>query len=201
MANLIRITDAIDVAPFLEEVEKDPLAWLDDITRQNQIKCQRHTQSIRLRTSKKGPLPPQVHNTQNVQECHTLQQYRNYPVAWKFCSDYTTQQNGILGWVSYIKLNPQSQVYPHRDNGIYYDLRDRYHLVVKSANGTVIRAGGQTVTMYPGEFWVFNNKLEHEVHNPSDEDRIHLIFDLLPNPGQGYFTNLTVNIAPDNPGN
>ena len=198
MANLIRIADGIDVSPFLAELEADPLAWYDNVNRQMYIGVQQHTQSIRLRTAKTDP-SPSVASSQDILESQTLSQYQNFPEAWKFCTNYTASQNGMLGWVSYIKLFPRKQIYPHRDDGLYYALRDRYHLVVKSVKGSILRVGSQTVTMYPGEFWVFNNKLEHEVFNPSDEDRIHLVFDMFPNPGSGYFTNTTINIQPDNP--
>ena len=34
--------------------------------------------------------------------------------------------------------------------------------------------------MGEGELWWFDNKQEHEAINDGDEDRIHMIFDLLP---------------------
>ena len=34
--------------------------------------------------------------------------------------------------------------------------------------------------MREGELWWFDNNALHEAHNDGDEDRIHLIFDLLP---------------------
>jgi hypothetical protein len=34
--------------------------------------------------------------------------------------------------------------------------------------------------MRPGELWWLDNKQEHEAVNEGSEDRIHLIFDLLP---------------------
>ena len=42
--------------------------------------------------------------------------------------------------------------------------------------------------MQEGELWVFNNKEYHTAYNPSDVPRMHLIFDILPSAGFGYFT-------------
>jgi hypothetical protein len=35
--------------------------------------------------------------------------------------------------------------------------------------------------MYEGECWEINNMQYHEVINDSEEDRIHLIIDIIPN--------------------
>ena len=40
--------------------------------------------------------------------------------------------------------------------------------------------GEEEVGMRQGELWWFDNKKPHESFNRSDEERIHLIFDLLP---------------------
>ena len=42
--------------------------------------------------------------------------------------------------------------------------------------------------MREGELWVFNNKVKHWAENLSQEPRVHLIFDLLPAPGRGYYS-------------
>jgi len=48
-------------------------------------------------------------------------------------------------------------------------------------------AGGECVVMREGELWAFNNKAEHDARNPTDEQRVHLIFDVLPSSGRGYY--------------
>ena len=78
-------------------------------------------------------------------------------------------------------------MFPHVDAGEYYRIRDRYHLVLRSALGSPLTAGEETVTMREGELWAFDNKARHEARNPSPEPRVHLIFDVLPPPGRGFF--------------
>jgi hypothetical protein len=42
------------------------------------------------------------------------------------------------------------------------------------------RAGDERVRMKAGELWWFNNNMQHEAFNESDDSRIHVIFDVLP---------------------
>jgi len=76
------------------------------------------------------------------------------------------------------KLKPHGQVYPHTDGGDYYRLRDRYHLVLSSTQGSPMACGDEEVTMREGDVWWFDNKLTHSAFNTSGQDRVHLIFDL-----------------------
>ena len=59
-------------------------------------------------------------------------------------------------------------------------MRDRYHLVLRSTKGSWLKAGDEEIRMQEGELWRFDNKQVHEAYNDGDEDRIHMIFDLLP---------------------
>ncbi|WP_017314351.1 aspartyl/asparaginyl beta-hydroxylase domain-containing protein [Mastigocladopsis repens] len=66
------------------------------------------------------------------------------------------------------------------DNGEYYKLRDRYHLVLQSQSGSWMKCGNKETLMHEGELWWFDNKQPHEAFNPSEEWRTHIIFDVLP---------------------
>ena len=52
--------------------------------------------------------------------------------------------------------------------------------VLRSTAGSWLRAGDEDVRMREGELWWFDNQQVHEARNDGDQDRIHLIFDLLP---------------------
>ncbi|MEL6125128.1 MAG: aspartyl/asparaginyl beta-hydroxylase domain-containing protein [Pseudomonadota bacterium] len=43
-----------------------------------------------------------------------------------------------------------------------------------------MKAADEEVRMQEGELWWFDNDQMHEAFNDGDEDRIHMIFDLLP---------------------
>ena len=97
--------------------------------------------------------------------------------------------NCHLSRATIVRLKPKSQVFRHIDEGSYYFLRDRFHLVLQSSTGSVLMSGGEEVRMQEGELWWFDNKQYHESYNESGDWRIHYIFDLLP----AEYSDLAVN--------
>ena len=181
-----RIAEHIHIAPLLDELEASQELWLSDTSRQRKVRCQRNTQNIFLRAAKK-PLPPGAKNANDVHEVRTMAQARSFPCTQKFCESVATSLGGTLGRATLVALLPYSQVFPHVDTGAYYRIRDRLHLVLKSADGSLLGVEDETVVMHTGELWVFDNKKPHWAKNPSGEVRIHLIFDVLPTPGHGFY--------------
>jgi hypothetical protein len=105
---------------------------------------------------------------------------KRFPATISLLRRTADSLGGSLGRAKFALLPPGRKVLPHVDRGDYYRCRDRYHLVLRSAQGSRMRAGGEEVVMHEGELWWFDNKALHSAANPSDEDRIHLIFDVLP---------------------
>ena len=185
MTHFIKISDDVYIVPLLEELQASPEMWLDDTSRQRKVRCQRHTQNIFLRAPKK-PLPPGAKNANDVHESRLARAAAKFPCNLAFCERIADEQGGTLGRATLVTLLPKSRVFPHVDTGAYYRIRDRFHLVLKSPVGSPLTAEGKTVVMREGELWVFNNKVRHWADNPSDEPRVHLIFDVLPSAGHGY---------------
>ena len=186
LSRFTRIAKLIDVAPFLSELDAAPEMWLVNTSRQRKIRCQRDTQNIFLRVAKK-PLPPGAKNANDVHESRTATSAEGFPRALTFCEEIAALQNGELGRATLVALQPRGWVKPHVDAGAYYRIRDRFHLVLRSREGSPLTSGGETVVMREGELWAFDNKAEHDARNPTDELRVHLIFDVLPAPGRGYY--------------
>ena len=181
-----RIATGIDVSPFLSELAAAPEMWRADTSRQRKVRCQRDTLNIFLRVARK-PLPPGTKNANDVHESRTARFAALFPGALAFCEEIADLQEGELGRATLVTLQPRGWVRPHIDAGAYYRIRDRFHLVLRSREGSPLTAGGETVVMREGELWAFDNKAEHDARNPTDEPRVHLIFDVLPGPGRGYY--------------
>ena len=180
-----KLSEHVNVMPFLEELDAAPEMWSADTSRQRKVRCQRHTRNIFLRAPKK-PLPPGATNANDVHESRTTPAARRFPRALAFCERIARELEATLGRATLVALLPGCRVYPHVDVGAYYRVRDRLHLVLKSSQGSPLSAGDETVVMRPGELWAFDNKARHWANNPSPETRVHLIFDLLPAPGRGF---------------
>ena len=137
--------------------------------------------------SRRSPFLPALRNANDVHESRLARSAARFPRALAFCQRIADLQRGELGRATLVALQPRGWVRPHVDAGAYYRVRDRFHLVLKSPGGSPLTAGGETVVMHEGELWAFDNKAEHDARNPSDEPRLHLIFDVLPPPGRGYY--------------
>jgi outer membrane protein assembly factor BamB/orotate phosphoribosyltransferase len=169
------IRSGIDVAPLLDEVLSQPDAWLADTARQDKIRVQRDTNTIFLRGAVPRPDLPVNEN----QESRLTAASNLFPKALSFMNAFAREMNCQLSRATIVRLKPESQVFRHIDAGSYYFLRDRFHLVLQSAAGSVLMSGGEEVRMREGELWWFDNKQYHESYNESGEWRIHYIFDLL----------------------
>lgn len=83
-----------------------------------------------------------------------------------------------LGRVLITRLEPGKKVYSHIDSGSHAEYYDRYHIVLKNSEGSIFRAGDETICMRPGDIYWFDNSVEHEVINNSYDDRIVMIVDI-----------------------
>jgi len=74
-------------------------------------------------------------------------------------------------------LAPGAEVPLHVDSHYYWRTHIRIHIPVITNPGVSFACGGETVHMAPGECWVFDSFLKHEVHNRGSETRVHLVLD------------------------
>src|SRR5579863_3804071 len=179
------IRSGIDIAPLLEEVNSQEQAWLIDTGRQDRIRAQRDTNTIFLCAAVHRP---DLRVNEN-QETRLTSASKLFPRALAFMTAFAREMNCSLSRATVVRLKPKSQVFRHIDEGSYYFLRDRFHLVLRSSTGSVLMSGGETVRMREGELWWFDNKQFHASYNESGDWRIHYIFDLLP----ADYSDLAVN--------
>lgn len=78
------------------------------------------------------------------------------------------------------RLAPGKHILPHTDDQGYAvePSRSRYHVVLQGVEGSLYRTGPEVVCMKTGEVWWFDPTVEHEIHNQSQEDRVHLLVDV-----------------------
>jgi hypothetical protein len=178
MNNFRRMFYGIDPEPFLNEIARVEDAWSGATGRQEKIKVQREALAIPLRGLRKSFIKDK--KRRDVHESRWTTRSRHFPMTCGFLEDIAATRNAVLGRAKIVCLPAGRRVYPHIDRGDYYAKRDRYHLVLRSALGSWLRAGDEEVRMREGELWWFDNKQIHEAFNDGDEDRVHLIFDLQP---------------------
>ena len=175
------IESGIDTEPFIRELEANHECWDMDSGRSETKPAQRETKAIPIRCSEKT----------SVLDSMALQSkpiaYRGlptpmserFPVADEFIEQLVKRMKGSFGRSVITQLRPGGTIHPHIDDRLYWLIRDRYHLVIKSKTGSHFRAGDEEVRMKEGELWWFDPTVTHSVHNDSDEWRIHIVADIL----------------------
>lgn len=178
MYNFRKLRDNIDPAPYLLEIDAIDGVWKEQTGRQDAGTVQREALSIPLRgmvRSAQGNRP-----RRDVHESRWTSGSARFPRFREFLNQVAADEDALLGRAKIVCLPAGRRVLPHTDRGEYYRLRNRYHLVLRSSLGSWLKAGDEEVRMQAGELWWFDNKAVHEAHNDGTEDRIHLIFDMLP---------------------
>ena len=172
------IKSGMDVKPFLDEIASIPGAWELNTGRQDKIKVQREAEAIPLRGIVKSKIGDRKRS--DVHESRFTTSSERFPLARAFLTAFAAEQNADLGRGKIVRLTAGKRVYPHIDQGEYYRVRDRYHLILQSALGSYMKSGDEEVRMKEGDLWWFDNNQMHEAHNDGDLDRIHIILDMLP---------------------
>lgn len=185
LKNFRLVHPRIGLGGVLAELERNELAWKITTSRQDSFHCQRETEAIYLR---RGIPEPGVHDT-DCQKAADAVAAAYFPRTMAWLRSTADILGGELARAAFARIRPHGQVYRHVDTGTYYACRRRFHLVVKSPGGSPMGCGDEEVVMQEGEFWEFDNKKPHDARNPSDQPRVHLIFDLgaleAPSPGDG----------------
>lgn len=172
------IRHGIDPSPFLDEIATINGAWDAATGRQDKIAVQREALAIPLRGLRKSAIGDR--KRRDVHESRWTGSAKDYPIACAFLREIAEALDSELSRAKIVCLPAGRRVYSHIDRGEYYRLRNRYHLVLKSTHGSWLKAADEETRMGEGELWWFDNDQPHEAFNDGDEDRIHIIFDLLP---------------------
>ena len=173
-----RIRSAVPTQPFLDEIAGIDDAWAIATGRQDKIPVQREALAIPLRGLRKSMILGR--ERRDVHESRWTTGSANFPKARAFLEEVAAELDADLSRGKIVCLPAGKRVYPHIDRGEYYRFRGRYHFVLKSSAGSWLKAGDEEIRMQEGELWWFDNDQMHEAFNDGDEDRIHMIFDLLP---------------------
>jgi len=76
------------------------------------------------------------------------------------------------------RLHPKSQIGEHHDGGLFLELCHRVHVPLKTNPDVHYYIEKVPYYWEKGTIFEFNNLLSHSVDNTSDEERIHIVFNL-----------------------
>jgi hypothetical protein len=88
--------------------------------------------------------------------------------------------SGKAARVLLIKLDANKNITEHTDSGDYLNAVRRFHIPIVTNEKVSYTVNNQKMHMRTGECWEINNRKPHSVDNDSNEDRIHLLIDIMP---------------------
>src|SRR5215469_9877062 len=125
------IRSGIEITPLLEEIRAQEHLWLAETARQDNIRVQRETNTIFLRSA----VPRNDLHVNENQESRVTAMASRFPKALAYMTGFAAEMNCVLSRAAIVRLKPRSRVYRHIDEGSYYFIRDRFHLVLQSSTG------------------------------------------------------------------
>lgn len=177
--NFLRLASGIDIQPAMLQITRQPQLWKEDTYLRDYPQGPfKDVETIFLR------FPPcsvtELERSQrDPHECVWMDGAIHLPSCRKLVFGLmNTVEGERLGRVMINRIRPGGRIYPHADTPQHAHYYSRYHFVLQALPGCLFRCGDEQVAMTTGEVWYFNNALEHEVHNNSASDRIHLIVDI-----------------------
>lgn len=87
---------------------------------------------------------------------------------------------GVASSAMIVKLMSEKDVMPHIDESEYLKSVRRSHIAIKTNDSVIFHVDKETKNIKTGECWEINNSKTHFVENNSDEERVHLIIDVMP---------------------
>ncbi len=111
---------------------------------------------------------------------------RQAPTTWlrpdSFISQTIASFGVPVGRTRLMRIEPGGEATPHFDAHLYWFDRVRLHVPIITTDDVEFQCGADRVHMAAGESWVFDTFRRHNVLNPSDHHRVHLVLDTVGTP-------------------
>lgn len=183
-----QLLPSVDPTKLLMKIKQNPDLWKEDTFLRDYPQGPfGEIESIMLRFPEKRVFEQEEELEKYKQGLSQFDQHESidYP-AYSILSEARPLVMGLmayvggerLGRVMINKIASGGRIYPHADTPEHTDYYTRFHIVLQSSAGCFIRAGDEQLEMRTGQVFWFNNKLEHEVVNNSDTDRISMVIDI-----------------------
>jgi tetratricopeptide (TPR) repeat protein len=173
--NYLKLHDNYDVSAIKELLEDIPISKWRESGREKRFDVHRHTEALLLIKFEDFRF-----TTPEFSDLYKRFQHVTQPVIEHISKYY--QDNGFVVRMVFAKLLAGGNIPEHSDSGYSLLNCHRIHIPIVSNDKNIFVVGGEQKIMQVGEFWEINNAGPHAVNNDSDEDRIHLIVDWVPNP-------------------
>lgn len=164
--------DIQEIKKVILELEKE---WLLDTSRQDTFEVHKETVTFFLTDYDLLWKPNDTYAMSVRDATHDL-----WKLTLPIIRDLEEIHGGKAGRVIFPNLKAGGVIQPHVDAGDYLDVSRRNHIPIITNPKVFFGIEGGWLNMLEGECWEINNMLTHEVRNESDQDRVHLLIDIIP---------------------
>ena len=166
---------------FFKDTNNDYL-WKLSTHRQTITHALRHTESIPLRYLKdlpKGVSTLEANQHMNVTDSQLMEiPLFKDTVEWIKEALLTTGSQEIqFGRIFASKLEKNSVIDLHTDEGIYFSYYDRFHFTLTAADENFFIIQNESCVLEENSLYWVNNHVPHWLENKSNTDRINFIID------------------------
>jgi tetratricopeptide (TPR) repeat protein len=172
--NYLQLHNAFDVESLQARIKEIPQDhWLES-GREKLFAVHKHTHSLQL-----VHFEDYKYKKPEYRDLYFELQDQLQPLVDCIAAYY--KNNGFIVRVVLAKLLAGGEIPHHTDSGFSLLNCHRVHIPIVTNEQVIFIVGGEEKNMKVGEFWEINNGTDHAVENRSEEDRIHMIIDWMPN--------------------
>jgi hypothetical protein len=167
----------VEISSIQNEVMSYYDEWLIDTSRQDTFQTHKDTFAIELTAL------DYLHGIGMPGDCITTKKLNNKSAKIELDQLINKVEQlaaGKLIRAEFISLKPKSRIRTHKDRSDLLYLSRRFHVPIKTNPYVTFSAGLDVRHLYPGRLYELNNINYHSVKNDGNENRIHLILDVLP---------------------
>ena len=161
----------INIETIKESLNK--LDWEKFMYRQQTFDVHKHTQSVPLIFDKDF----RINNPTYLKDFNLCENFLT-KLKQKFKKKLG---EGFIIRALLVKLKNNAAIPPHCDAGMSLSSCNRVHIPIVTNHQVIFTVGKESKYLKAGEMWEINNSQKmHSVSNSSNEDRVHLIVDWMP---------------------
>lgn len=151
--------------------------WVADTSRQNIFETHQHTFTIGLMALEYS------HSFGSEGNCIIKRKLKSADAQNEFSEivkKVESLADGKLIRAEFVSLNPKSRIRAHKDRSDVLYVSRRFHIPIKTNDLVIFTSDKESRILKTGILYELNNTKYHSVKNNSNENRIHLIVDVLP---------------------
>lgn len=168
---------SFDISDIKAEIEQYSDEWFIDTSRQDNAVVHGQTNMYRICATDYDWVAGSPIETIQYNSLKTEKGIKQLQDIYNILQDY---YNGKVVRCEFIKLPAHRQVLKHVDGKALLHYARRVHIPLITNDKVMFTVNNNTINMKEAVWYEINNQMPHAVDNPSDEDRIHLIIDTLP---------------------